>query len=445
MKFELDEQTLGDLGIYQNGYDGNSILQLFNKTITFGGTDKLRDIFSNPLTDADAINERIAAIKYLQNIDAGFEIDKGCDFIEFYLTQRNKPQSISPIRAIEKRIVYYFKGNNDYYVIQSGIRYTLQVLAMLRSFTENNAIENLPRVLQGFHQTISNTLSDPDFNFLKKINPDKIGAVEQAKADVLLRYSGFERLKVLLDIVYQLDVFISVGERSIALGFTCPKVIAATQHLKIEGIFHPSINNPVANDIEFNTDNNVCFVTGTNMAGKSTLLKALGICVFLSQLGFPVPAAKMETSVFNGLITTINLADNITQGSSHFYSEVLRVKHVARKIAEHQNVFVIFDELFRGTNVKDAYDASLAIITALAKIRSSFFVISTHIVEVAHELRTIENINFRFMETLFDKGTPTYSYELKSGITEERLGMWIVKNEGIIEIIERITGEKVKG
>jgi DNA mismatch repair ATPase MutS len=44
MKFELDEQTLGDLGIYQNGYDGNSILQLFNKTITFGGTDKLRDI-----------------------------------------------------------------------------------------------------------------------------------------------------------------------------------------------------------------------------------------------------------------------------------------------------------------------------------------------------------------------------------------------------------------
>jgi DNA mismatch repair protein MutS len=60
-------------------------------------------------------------------------------------------------------------------------------------------------------------------------------------------------------------------------------------------------------------------------------------------------------------------------------------------------------------------------------------------------LRTIENINFRFMETLFDKGTPTYSYELKSGITEERLGMWIVKNEGIIEIIERITGEKVKG
>jgi len=110
---------------------------------------------------------------------------------------------------------------------------------------------------------------------------------------------------------------------------------------------------------------------------------------------------------------------------------------VAERISESKNVFVIFDELFRGTNVKDAYDASLAIITAFSKVRKCFFIVSTHIVEVAIDLKQIENIHFKYMETLFDKEIPVYSYQLKDGITEERLGWWIVKNEKIVEIIER--------
>ena len=175
------------------------------------------------------------------------------------------------------------------------------------------------------------------------------------------------------------------------------------------------------------------------MAGKSTFLKAAGLSVYLSQLGFPVSARYMEISIFDGLITTINIDDNIEQGHSHFYSEVLRVKHVAEKISQSKKIFVIFDELFRGTNVKDAYDASLAIISAFAKVRKCSFMVSTHIVEVANDLKGIDNIDFRYMETVFDKGNPTYTYKLKEGITEERLGMWIVKNEGIVEIIERAT------
>jgi DNA mismatch repair protein MutS len=79
---------------------------------------------------------------------------------------------------------------------------------------------------------------------------------------------------------------------------------------------------------------------------------------------------------------------------------------------------------------------SLAIIAAFAEVRTSFFVISTHIVEVAHELSTIENINFRYMETIFENANPINTYKLKEGITEERLGMWIVKSERIIEIIK---------
>ena len=99
------------------------------------------------------------------------------------------------------------------------------------------------------------------------------------------------------------------------------------------------------------------------MAGKSTFLKALGVAIYISHLGFPVPAEKMSTTIYNGIITTINLSDNMNRGYSHFYSEVRRVKEVANKLKEKNRLLVIFDELFRGTNVKDAFDASLLIIT----------------------------------------------------------------------------------
>ncbi|WP_449439499.1 MutS-related protein [Pedobacter steynii] len=191
----------------------------------------------------------------------------------------------------------------------------------------------------------------------------------------------------------------------------------------------------MANDIDFNADKNVCFITGSKYGRKSTLLKSIAIAIYLAHLGFPVPAKSMETSVFDGLITTINLSDNLNQGYSHFYNEVLRVKEVAQKVTASKNMVVIFDELFRGTNVKDAYDASLSIIKAFSKIRKSFFIISTHIVEVAKELNENNNINFRFLETKIIEGKPVFTHQLKAGITDERMGMWIIENEGIMEIL----------
>lgn len=439
MKFECDKQTHSDLAIFRSGQNDDCIYTLFNKTITYGGGYKLKDIFENPLTDKEQLKERVAAIKYLQQNAIDLKIEKGpCDFIEFYLQQKNKPTSVSKIRAIEKWLHYRLKGDSDYYVIESGIKYTLQLLAMLRNFTAVHPIETLPALLQGFHKQIDAVLTDPDFAFLSNIDLKKPGAVAIAQADHLFRYKGFDKLKQVLDIVYLLDVYLSVAATGSALGFCLPVISDSDDSLIIDGLFHPLIKNPISNNAAFNARQNICFITGTNMAGKSSYLKSIGICIYLSQLGFPVPAASMQTPVFNGLITTINLPDNLSQGNSHFYNEVLRVKHVAQKIAALPKLFVIFDELFRGTNVKDAYDASLSIIHSFSQIKNSYFVVSTHIVEVAKELSAIANINFKFMETVFDNGSPTFSYQLKTGITDERLGMWIVKNEGILDIIADI-------
>ncbi len=71
------------------------------------------------------------------------------------------------------------------------------------------------------------------------------------------------------------------------------------------------------------------FLTGANMAGKSTFIKPLGIAMYLGHMGFPVPASRMEFAVRDGIFTTINLPDNLSRGASHFYAEVLRIKNVA--------------------------------------------------------------------------------------------------------------------
>ena len=438
MNFDVDRQTLNDLAIFHNDNARRSVYSLFNNTSTIGGNEVLQQIFKNPLTDPVHVKERLEVFSYIEEHNINIGLDKNdYDFAEFYLKKRYQAKPFAVISGFIERVIYRFNNNHDYYVIQRGIESTLLILDSLLKYAEA-LIGDLPKNLQQFRSTILNTFSPDELVWLKRLieNPNR-SAVDTAKADRFFRLLAHEKISALLNIAYQLDVYQSVSLNGKALGFTFPVVNeTGTTGLIIEGLFHPFIANPKSNDIQFSPDKNLCFITGTNMAGKSSLLKSIGIAIYLSQLGFPVPAKRMATPTFKGLITTINLADDVEQGHSHFYKEVLRVKHVAEKLNQSKGIFVIFDELFRGTNVKDAYDASLAIIAAFAQVKTCFFAVSTHIVEVAHELSAIENISFRYMETIFEDASPVYSYKLKEGITEERLGMWIVKNERILEIIK---------
>lgn len=177
------------------------------------------------------------------------------------------------------------------------------------------------------------------------------------------------------------------------------------------------------------------------MAGKSTFLKAVGLTIYLAHLGFPVPAKRMTTTIYNGIVTTINLSDDRNLGYSHFYSEVNRIKETLLKIKNKKRLFVIFDELFRGTNVKDAFDGSLLIIKSFANIPESTFFISTHITEVAEKVRDIDTIQFNFFDSKLVANKPVYNYKLEKGISHERMGMYILKSERIIELLDSMTSK----
>lgn len=185
------------------------------------------------------------------------------------------------------------------------------------------------------------------------------------------------------------------------------------------------------------------------MAGKSTFLRSLSTALYIAHMGFPVAARAMEFSVLDGIYTTINLPDNLGIGASHFYVEVLRVKKMAQELRTGQSFFILFDELFRGTNVKDAHEATVAVAKGFAGKRNSMFVISSHIIEAADQLSKNSNIDFWYLPTRMNGNVPEYPYTLEPGVTDDRHGMVIIRNEGILDILKngkksmKVTNDKI--
>jgi len=444
MKFEVDKQTKKDLEIFDTIKGGKSVVSLFDNTNCVGGRQKLYSFLSSPLVDPNEIIERKEAIAFFQkHYPEGMEIDKdSLDFTEYYI--RHSSLSTKPISrfvAMEKKLFSKLSQNNEYYMMETGVEATFKLLKAINEFSKSLTgqlkKETSPKYLQRQNAKVQELFSQPEYvAILKK---DKLKAHDITDLDYIFRYSNRHDTHFFLELIYEFDAFQAIAQAAEKYKFSYPEIVSGKENfLEIEGLFHPFVENAVSNDISFDRSSNLLFISGPNMAGKSTFLKALGVSVYLAHAGFPVPATKMKLTTLSGLSTTINISDNLNSGYSHFYAEVMRIKDVAQKLETNNNMLVLFDELFRGTNVKDAYDGTLAIVSAFSRIKSSFFVISTHIVEVAKELEDNKSIMFNYFDIKEENGHPVYTYKLKRGVSDVRLGMYIIRKEGLIDLINNI-------
>src|SRR6476620_1439794 len=196
------------------------------------------------------------------------------------------------------------------------------------------------------------------------------------------------------------------------------------------------IPSPVAYDVNLNRQTNFLFLTGANMAGKSTFIKSVGTAVFLAHTGMGVPAQNMELSIFDGMLSNINVIDNIARGESYFYNEVQRIKATIQKVNDGRKWLILIDELFKGTNVQDAMKCSTAVIEGLLKVKNSIFILSTHLYEIGEALKTHPNIHFNYFETKVLNDQLSFNYQLREGISNDRLGYLILKREGVVKMLE---------
>lgn len=438
MLFTTDKQTLDDLNIFGK-HGGGGIYNLFNRTVTKGGAAVLEEMFQYPLGNHDDINRRSGKLSFFSG--AGLQLPftgAQLDAIESYLANTDERTRLSAEGSgMARRFGNLVAMDGDTAMIYKGIHALAELLQGIHRFMASLVLPHAHPYLAD-RDAIMRLLEEPGLTaVLTHTVNNKLPHHVLAGYDGLFRFRHCGTVQRLLNYCYELDVYMSVAAVARERAFTFAVALPREQHrLHIAGVYHPLVKHAVPNNIAIMPAGNILFLTGANMAGKSTFMKSLSVALFLAHMGFPVPAAQMEFSALDGLYTTINLPDNLGMGASHFYAEVLRVKKIAVELAQGRNLFIVFDELFRGTNVKDAYEATIAIVKAFARRRNSFFVISTHIIEAGAVLReACDNVRFVYLPTHMNGSQPVYTYKLVEGITADRHGMVIINNEGILDML----------
>lgn len=297
-----------------------------------------------------------------------------------------------------------------------------------------------PSHLLGFVQRAKDLMRDQHVQRLAAFSSEKKFTVtETIYYGHYLRYRFKATALELITIYGRLDAWYSMAMAVKKFNLTIPDFAPSSiPFVEVTGLYHILIDKPVAYDIKLEPDNNFIFMTGANMAGKSTFIKAVGAAVYLAHLGMGVPARTMRLSLFDGILSNINVVDNIVKGESYFFNEVQRIKNTIIKITDGRKWLVLIDELFKGTNVQDAMKCSLSVIQGLLKIHNSLFILSTHLYEIGQDLKAFPNISFRYFETSVNEDQLEFSYQLKEGISNDRLGYLILKREKVVELLERI-------
>jgi ABC-type multidrug transport system fused ATPase/permease subunit len=198
------------------------------------------------------------------------------------------------------------------------------------------------------------------------------------------------------------------------------------------GLGHPLIvaEKRVVNDFALHNVGEVIIITGSNMSGKSTFLRTMGINLCLAYAGAPVSARDFHCSLFK-LYTCIKVSDSVTDGYSYFYAEVKRLKGLLTALqADGLPLFFLIDEIFKGTNNRERLIGSRAYIRALVG-QNCLGAISTHdleLVKIADELPDIHNYHFR--EEVVD-GEMVFDYILRSGPCPTTNALKIMQMEGL--------------
>jgi DNA mismatch repair ATPase MutS len=201
----------------------------------------------------------------------------------------------------------------------------------------------------------------------------------------------------------------------------------------------------VCNDFTCSTLGILNLITGSNMAGKSTFIRTIGVNLCLAYAGGPVCAASLETAPFR-LYTCIRLSDSLGDGFSYFYAEVKRLKGLldairlpslqtqafdpARAASSEWPVLYLIDEIFRGTNNRERFLGSRAFISELLDAPALGF-IATHDLELAKLADSHPHVrNYHFRDEV-SEGKLAFDYQIRSGVSTTTNALKIMALEGL--------------
>ena len=224
-----------------------------------------------------------------------------------------------------------------------------------------------------------------------------------------------------------------VARHEIFREFLMPASYNDDDRIEIRGLVHPLIKKEkvVSNEVYFSDTNRFMILTGPNMAGKSTYLRGLGLLFVLANAGFPVFAESACIPVLK-LYSSMRTADDLSNESSYFHAELTRLKYIMTRIEDGEQVFVLLDEILKGTNSKDKEEGSRKFLKKLRRMGARG-VIATH--DLA--LCTLPEEDSVFYNSCFDsiiEGEDlSFDYKLREGVCQNMNASFLLKK---IELVD---------
>lgn len=206
-----------------------------------------------------------------------------------------------------------------------------------------------------------------------------------------------------------------------------------TFQLEMDELGHPLLlhKKGITNPLKLHKDQQFMILTGPNMAGKSTYLRSVGLAFVLAQAGFPIAAKKALLPKVK-LYSSMRTADDLAQESSYFHAELMRLKFILNAIEKGENVFILLDEILKGTNSKDKAEGSQRFLQKLERL-------GTHGIIATHDLSLCElaKNNPHFFNGCFDstiEGNELYfDYTWKQGICQNMNASFLLKHMNLVD------------
>jgi DNA mismatch repair ATPase MutS len=437
---QIDNTTFTDLSIF-HPEEEFSLFHKLNFTQTGHGKEWLHRFLSEPFNDLKKITETQNILKLIINRqdDWPASITNGTIMVieRFYETVLDTiPASSNPLSAHSYQLLH----GPDYSLLKYSVTHFADFVRGMWQLAASFNQEEIPAALHSYINRIKYLLKH---NTIQKLATLPAGA-KLSRQEVVyyghhIRYHFKSNATELINIYGRFDAWRSMATAVIKYNLHFPVFIHSEEPaIEAKDLYHLLLSDPVSCDVKMDRENHFVFLTGANMAGKSTFIKAVGAGVYLAHVGMGVPATTMQLTLFDGILSNINVVDNIVKGESYFFNEVQRIKNTILKINDGRKWLVLIDELFKGTNVQDAMKCSSAVIKGLIKIRSSLFILSTHLYEIGEELRAYQGVSFQYFETNVKNGQLEFSYQLKDGISNDRLGYLILQREKVVELLEKL-------
>jgi DNA mismatch repair protein MutS len=437
---EIDNITYEDLSLFSR-QEEFSIFHKLDFTRTTGGRDLLLDYFNQPLSKLEDIyaTQRILTL-ILERLDQWpSSISNGTIMVmeRFYETAIDDiPQALN----LPAALVYKVFHSSDYAMVRYSVGHFADFVRGMDQLVTMLGVPDCPPMLEELLEKARRLLDQDVLQSLVKTKPGvKMNPIQIIHYGHYVRVRFKTAMQSLIEIHSRLDAWYSMAMATRRYQLSFPVFVDQEDpYLEASSLYHLLLPNPVSYDIRLERETNFLFLTGANMAGKSTFIRSVGAVVFLAHLGMGVPAKSMRLSLFDGILSNINVVDDINKGESFFFNEVQRIRNTLEKIGSRKKWLVLIDELFKGTNVQDAMKCSTTVIKGLIRIRKSLFILSTHLYEIGDELKEYPNILFKYFETTVEGDQLEFSYQLKDGISNDRIGYLILRREKVVEMLERL-------